>query len=198
MPIYESLFFEAVKRSGSSNVPQSKTLCRQHLVLFTKHFHSLDKFFKFSTTPCLTVIWLLLLQNKYKYNRVRIVLYLFTLAQMIVLYGYETWSLTLTPRLWASSRVLRTIFGSEGEEVTGELRSFIMCNLYQILSEWSNQEDKIGGTHSTKWNEKCIYNFWWKLEGKRLLWRPWCRGVNNNEMDLGGRGRYGSDTSGLG
>ena len=43
----------------------------------------------------------------------------------VVLYGYETWSLTLREERWLSgyeNRVLRRILGPERDEVTGEWR----------------------------------------------------------------------------
>jgi hypothetical protein len=58
-----------------------------------------------------------------------------------LVYGCETWSLTL----WEEHRlrvfdnnVLRRIFGPQREEVSGNgdnyiVRSFIMCTLHQIL-----------------------------------------------------------------
>ena len=48
-----------------------------------------------------------------------------TIIMPVVLYGYETWSLTLmeerSVRLF-ENRVLRRIFGPKGDEVTGEWR----------------------------------------------------------------------------
>ena len=43
----------------------------------------------------------------------------------VVLYGCETWSLTLREELWLrvfENRVLRRIFGPKRDEVTGERR----------------------------------------------------------------------------
>jgi hypothetical protein len=68
--------------------------------------------------------------------------------QMIVLYGCETWSLTLRKehRLRAfENRVLRIIFGPKRDEVTGEWRklhnerNFIICTHSQILLGKSSQ-----------------------------------------------------------
>jgi hypothetical protein len=58
-----------------------------------------------------------------------------------MLYGYETWPLTLREehRLRVfENRVLRRIFGPEREEVTGgwrklHMRSCIICVIYKIL-----------------------------------------------------------------
>jgi hypothetical protein len=65
----------------------------------------------------------------------------------VVLYGCETWSLTLSEerRLRVfESRVLRGVFGAEGDEVTGEWRKLhneglsdlyclVICTAHQIL-----------------------------------------------------------------
>jgi hypothetical protein len=48
-----------------------------------------------------------------------------TIILPVVLYGFETWSLTLREkrRLWVfENRVLRTMFGFKSDEVTGEWR----------------------------------------------------------------------------
>jgi len=59
----------------------------------------------------------------------------------VVLYGCETWSLTLREerrlRVY-ENRVFRRIFGSKRDEVTGEWRRYIMrnlmiCTAHQIL-----------------------------------------------------------------
>jgi hypothetical protein len=67
-----------------------------------------------------------------------------TMILPVVLYGCETWSLTLREehRLRVfENRVPRRIFGPKGDEVTGEWRklqnggggSFISCTHHQIL-----------------------------------------------------------------
>jgi hypothetical protein len=58
----------------------------------------------------------------YKYLKIRIYR---TIILLVVLYGCETWSLTLKeePRLRVfENRVLRKIFGPKRDEVTGEWR----------------------------------------------------------------------------
>jgi hypothetical protein len=48
-----------------------------------------------------------------------------TIILPVVLYGYETWSLTLREERWLrvfENRVLRRIFGSNRDEVSGEWR----------------------------------------------------------------------------
>jgi hypothetical protein len=87
------------------------------------------------------------------------------------LYGYETWSLTLREehRLRVfENRVLRRIFGTKRDEVTGEWRKLhsggsIICTHHQILLGRSNQGERgrQGMWHAWEWGEKCT-GFWWK------------------------------------
>jgi hypothetical protein len=79
----------------------------------------------------------------------------------VVLYGCETWSLTLREehRLRVfENRVLRRIFGSKGDEVTGGWRNLHNEELRDLYSS---------------------------PEGKRPLRRPRCGWVYNIRMDLG-------------
>jgi hypothetical protein len=61
-----------------------------------------------------------------------------TIILPLVLYGCETWSLTLKEehRLRVfENRVLRRIFGPKRDEVTGEnciTRNFVICTLRQV------------------------------------------------------------------
>jgi hypothetical protein len=58
-----------------------------------------------------------------------------TIILPVVLYGCETWSLTLKEehRLRVfENRVLRRIFGPKRDEVTGEWRNFVICTLRQV------------------------------------------------------------------
>ena len=62
----------------------------------------------------------------------------------VVLYGCETWSLTLREKrmLWVfENRVLRRVFGPKRDEVTGNGENYIMRSLgifipYPILCGW--------------------------------------------------------------
>jgi hypothetical protein len=64
-----------------------------------------------------------------------------TIILPVVLYGCETWSLTLTEehRLRVfENRVLRRIFGPKRDEVTGgwrkvQMRSYVVCMLRPVL-----------------------------------------------------------------
>jgi hypothetical protein len=60
-----------------------------------------------------------------------------TIIQPVVLYGCETWSLTLREehRLGVfENRVLRRIFGPKGDEVTGEWRKLQNGELHNLYS----------------------------------------------------------------
>ena len=67
-----------------------------------------------------------------------------TVILPVVLYGCETWSLTLRKerRLRVfENRMLRRIFGPKRDEVTGNgesyiTRSLVICTPYQILCGW--------------------------------------------------------------
>jgi hypothetical protein len=66
-----------------------------------------------------------------------------TIILPVILYGCETWSLTLREehRLRVfKNRVLRRIFGPKMDEVTGgwrncTMRSFVICTLRQVKLE---------------------------------------------------------------
>jgi hypothetical protein len=83
-----------------------------------------------------------LLSKKLKIKIYRIIL-------PVVLYGCETWSLTLRDerRLRVfENRVLRRVFGPKRDEVTGNgenyiMRSLVICTPYPILCGWSNREE---------------------------------------------------------
>ena len=67
-----------------------------------------------------------------------------TIILPVVLYGCETWSLTLRKerRLRVfENRVLRRVFGRKRDEVTGNgenyiMRSLVICTPYTILCGW--------------------------------------------------------------
>jgi hypothetical protein len=80
-----------------------------------------------------------------------------------VLYGCETWSLTLREehRLRVfENKVLRRIFGLKRDEVTGEWRKLHNEELHDLYSSQSMikiikvEEDEMGGACSTKWGEE--------------------------------------------
>ena len=60
-----------------------------------------------------------------------------TIILPVVLYGCETWSLTLREehRLWVfENKVLRKIFGAKKDEITGEWRKLHNAELHALYS----------------------------------------------------------------
>jgi hypothetical protein len=117
-----------------------------------------------------------------------------TIILCVVLYGHETWSLTLKEecrlRVFENS-VLRRIFGPKRVEVIGgwrKLHNEEFHNLYSSPSiiriirprimRWSGHVAQIG----EKRNEYRLLVG--KAEGKRPLGRPRHRWVDNIKMDL--------------
>jgi hypothetical protein len=113
----------------------------------------------------------------------------------VVLYGCETWSLTLreehTLRVF-ENRVLRRIFGPNRDEVTGEWRKLHnekLCDLYSMpriiriiksrRMRWVGHVSRMGEKRNT---HRLMVG---KPEGKRPLRRLRCRWVDNIRMDLG-------------
>jgi hypothetical protein len=97
----------------------------------------------------------------------------------VVLYGCETWSLTLRKehRLEVfENRVVRRIFGPKGDEVTGEwrkLRNEEVRDLYSspsIIRKKKGEEDKMGGDVTRIGEKRNAYRLLvGKPEGKRPL-----------------------------
>ena len=111
----------------------------------------------------------------------------------VVLYGCETWSLTLREerRLRVfENRALRRIFGPKRDEVTGERRKIhnnelMICTSHQILLGWSNREEWDGrGMYHELGEKRCIKVLVGKPEGKRPLLRTRRRLKGNIKMDL--------------
>jgi hypothetical protein len=82
-----------------------------------------------------------------------------TIILPVVLHRCETWSLALNEehRLTViENRVLRRIFGLKRDEVTGEWRKLHNEELRDLYSSPSNnhvEEDEMGGSCSTNWEE---------------------------------------------
>ena len=112
----------------------------------------------------------------------------------LVLYGCETWSLTLREerRLRVfDNRVLRRIFGPKRNEVTGEWRKLHneeLNNLYSspnivrvIISRrmmWAEYATRMG-------ESRIVYRILvGKFKGKSPLGRPWRRWEDNIKMEL--------------
>jgi hypothetical protein len=117
-----------------------------------------------------------------------------TIILPVVLYGCETWSVTLREehRLRVfGNRVLRGIFGPKGDEVTGEWRKLHggeLHNLYSsadIIRQIKSRRMRWAG-HMTRMGEgRNVYRVLvGKPEGKRPLGRPRRRWEDGIKMDL--------------
>jgi len=112
----------------------------------------------------------------------------------VVLYGCETWSLTLREerRLRVfENRVLRRLFGSKKDEVTGEWRKLhnedlrdlnSLPNIVRVVKSrrmrWAGHLARIG-------EGRCVHRvLGGKSEGKTPLGRPRRRWEDNIKMDL--------------
>jgi hypothetical protein len=96
-----------------------------------------------------------------------------TIILPVVLYGCETFSLTLREehRLRVfENRVLRSIFGPKRDEVTGEWRKLHSEELYPsqiLLGVDQIKENEVGGTCGTHGRgEKCVQVFYGKARRK--------------------------------
>ena len=101
----------------------------------------------------------------------------------MVLYGRETWSLTLRDerRLRVfENRVLRRVFGPKRDEVTGEWRK--LPNIVRVVKSrrmrWAGHVAHMGEGRVV---HRVLVG---KPEGKRPLGRPRCRWEDNIKMDF--------------
>ena len=112
----------------------------------------------------------------------------------VVLYGRETWSLTLREerklRVF-ENMVLRRIFGPGRDEVTGEWRRLHneeLNDLYSspnIVRVMKSRRMRWAGHVARVREERGVYRvLLGKPEGRRLLGRPRRRWVDNIRMDL--------------
>jgi hypothetical protein len=112
----------------------------------------------------------------------------------VVLYGCETWSLTLREehRLKVfENRVLRSIFGPKRDEVTGDWRKLHNEDLHNLYSSPSiikmikSRRMRWAGRVARMGDKRNAYRILVrKPEGKRPQGRPRRRWVNNSKMDL--------------
>ena len=126
-----------------------------------------------------------------------------TIISPVVLCGCETWSLALReerrPRVF-ENRVLRRIFGSKMDEVTGEWRKLHneqLNDLYtspNIVRVMKSRRMRWTG-HVARTDEgRGVYRVMvGKPEEKRPLGRPWRRWEDNIKMDLQEVGCGGMD-----
>jgi len=117
-----------------------------------------------------------------------------TIILPVVLYGCETWSLTLREerklRVF-ENMVFRRIFGPRRDEVTGEWRRFHneeLNDLYSspnIVRMIKSRRMRLAGHVARMGDERGVYRVLvGKPEGKRPLGRPRRRWVDNIRMDL--------------
>jgi hypothetical protein len=116
-----------------------------------------------------------------------------TIILPVVLYGCETWLLTLKeerrPRAF-ENRVLRRIFGLKRDEVTGEWRKLHneLNNLYSspnIVRVVKSRRMRWAGHVARMGEGRGVYRVLvGKPEGRRPLGRPRHRWDNNIRMDL--------------
>jgi hypothetical protein len=133
-----------------------------------------------------------------------------TIILPVVLYGCETWSLTLREehRLRVfGNRVLRRIFGPKRDEVSGEWRKLHnkeLHNLYtspDIIRQVMSRRMRWAGHVARMGEERKVYKVLvGKPEGKRELGRPRRRWEDGIRMDFReiGFGGYGLDSTGSG
>jgi hypothetical protein len=131
-----------------------------------------------------------------------------TIILPVVLYGCETWSLSLREehRLRVfENRVLRRVFGPKRDEVTGEwikLRNEELHDLYSspsiITIFKSRRRMRWAGHVARMWEKGNAYRLLVaNPEGKKPLGRPRRKWVDNIEMDLGEVGWGDVDWIGL-
>ncbi|KAJ4433467.1 hypothetical protein ANN_15770 [Periplaneta americana] len=117
-----------------------------------------------------------------------------TVILPVVLYGRETWTLTLREehRLRVfENKVLRKIFGAKRGEVTGEWRKLHNAELHALLSSpdiirniksrrlrWAGHVARMGESRNAY---RVLVG---RPEGKRPLGKPRCRWEDNIKMDL--------------
>jgi hypothetical protein len=112
----------------------------------------------------------------------------------VVFYGCETWSLVLREehrlRIFKNV-VLRRVFGSERDEITGKWRRLINKELYSVFSSpniiWVIKSRRLrwAGHVAHMGERRGAYRvLLGKPEGRRPLERPRCRWQDNIKMDL--------------
>jgi len=116
-----------------------------------------------------------------------------TISSLIVLYGCETWSLTLREERRVrvfENRVLRGVFGPKTDEVTGEWRKLHeeLSDLYSLpnIVRVVKSRRMRWAEHVTRMGEGSVVHrvLVGKPEGKRPLGRPRRRWEDNIKTDL--------------
>jgi hypothetical protein len=117
-----------------------------------------------------------------------------TIIVPVVLYGCETWSVTIreehTLRVFGN-RVLRGIFGPKGDEVTGEWRKLHSGELHHLYSsaditrQIKSRRMRWAGHVARMGEGRNVYRILLgKPEGKRPLGRPRRRWEDGIKLDL--------------
>jgi hypothetical protein len=117
-----------------------------------------------------------------------------TIILSVVLYGCETWSLTLREErrlMVLENRVLRRVFGPKRDEVTGEWRKMHneelndLYSLPNIVRVVKSRRMRWAGHMARMGEDRGVYRVLvGKAEEKRLLGRPRRRMEDNIKMDL--------------
>ena len=134
-----------------------------------------------------------LLSSRLLSKRLKVRIYK-TIILPVVLYGCETWSLTLREesklRVF-ENKVLRRIFGPKRDEVTGEWRKLHNIELHSLYK--SPDIVKVVKSRRLRWAghvarmeaERGVYKVWSGIpEGRRPLGRPRRRWEDNVKADL--------------
>ena len=118
-----------------------------------------------------------------------------TIIPPVVLYGSETWSLTLREeyRLRVlENKVLRKIFGAKKDEITDEWRKLHNAELHALYSSpniirslKSRRLRWTGHVARMEQSRKAYRVLVWKPDGRRPLERPRRRWEDNIRMDWG-------------
>jgi hypothetical protein len=165
----------------------------QSIKIGNRSFESVAKFKCLGTTLTCYHSVQSLLSSRLLSRNVKVKIYK-TIILPVVLYGCETWSLTLREehRLRVfENRVLRRIFGPKRDEVTGEWRKLHneeVRNLYSspdIIRQVKARRMRWAGHVARMGEERKVYKVLvGKSEGKRLLERPRRRWEDGIRMDL--------------
>jgi hypothetical protein len=117
-----------------------------------------------------------------------------TIILLVVLYGCETWSLTIREKrrlMVFENRVLRRVFGPKRDEATGEWRKLhieelnYLYSLPNIVRVVKSRRMRWAGHVARMGEERGVHRVLvGKPEGKRPLGRPRRRWEDNIKMDL--------------
>jgi hypothetical protein len=116
-----------------------------------------------------------------------------TIILLVVLYGCETWSVTVREELRLrvfENRVLGRIFGPKRDEVMGEwrrLQSGELHNLYSspdTIRQIKSRRMRWAGHVARMGEQRNVSGVWWERQEKRSPGRPRRRREDGIKMDL--------------